>query len=298
MTALRERLLIRRLQQRDERAFVGGGAPLPGQGVQPGLPHDRQPRGGRGRGAGGLRHRLQVHRQLPRRRPSSRRGSTGSPPTTARTASSTSARRAQRATAELDEAAERETPGRSRAWRRHVDGPDEVLEGLQMERIVQAGIARLDEEHRLLIVLRDVEELSYEEICAITGLPEGTVKSRLHRARMALKELHGANRSWANYTSGDPRREPRRRRAASSSAPTGTRSSPRRRERAARGAPRSVRGLPGGYAHLREGARRAMLRCLDRRGRAAASSWRPSSGGCTKRLARSGSSTCGGDRAY
>ena len=35
---------------------------------------------------------------------------------------------------------------------------------------------------------REVEHLSYEEIVAITGLPEGTVKSRLHRARLALKE--------------------------------------------------------------------------------------------------------------
>ena len=39
-----------------------------------------------------------------------------------------------------------------------------------------------------MVVLRDIEELSYEEICEITGLPEGTVKSRLHRARLALKE--------------------------------------------------------------------------------------------------------------
>ena len=39
------------------------------------------------------------------------------------------------------------------------------------------------------MVLRDVEELSYEEIMEITGLPEGTVKSRLHRARMALKAM-------------------------------------------------------------------------------------------------------------
>ena len=38
-------------------------------------------------------------------------------------------------------------------------------------------------------MLRDVEELSYEEIGAITGLPEGTVKSRIHRARAQLKEM-------------------------------------------------------------------------------------------------------------
>ena len=71
----------------------------------------------------------------------------------------------------------------------HIDGPDKILEGLQLERIVQQAIAELDEEHRLLIVLRDLEELSYQEIAAITGLNEGTVKSRLHRARMAIKEF-------------------------------------------------------------------------------------------------------------
>lgn len=66
--------------------------------------------------------------------------------------------------------------------------PDKQLEGVELEQIMQQCIAALDEEHRLLIVLRDVEELSYEEICAITGLPNGTVKSRLHRARMALRK--------------------------------------------------------------------------------------------------------------
>lgn len=66
--------------------------------------------------------------------------------------------------------------------------PDMQLEGVELEQIMQRCIASLDEEHRLLIVLRDVEELSYEEICVITGLPTGTVKSRLHRARMALRK--------------------------------------------------------------------------------------------------------------
>ena len=98
-------------------------------------------------------------------------------------------RRAHKTTGELDEAAERELAGaQPSAMKPHVDGPDAVLEGLQLERLVQEAIAQLDEEHRELIVLRDVENLSYEEISAITGLPDGTVKSRLHRARMALKD--------------------------------------------------------------------------------------------------------------
>ena len=71
----------------------------------------------------------------------------------------------------------------------HFAAPDVMLEAAETERIMQAAIAQLDEEQRLLVVLRDVEELSYDEIVEITRLPEGTVKSRLHRARMALKEV-------------------------------------------------------------------------------------------------------------
>ena len=63
-----------------------------------------------------------------------------------------------------------------------------MLEGAQLEQIVQRAIGKLEEEHRLLLLLRDIEEMSYEEIMQVTGLPEGTVKSRLHRARQALKE--------------------------------------------------------------------------------------------------------------
>jgi RNA polymerase sigma-70 factor (ECF subfamily) len=70
----------------------------------------------------------------------------------------------------------------------HIDAPDARLEAAELETLMQQAIATLDEEHRLLVVLRDIEELSYEEIVEITGLPEGTVKSRLHRARVALKE--------------------------------------------------------------------------------------------------------------
>jgi RNA polymerase sigma-70 factor (ECF subfamily) len=70
----------------------------------------------------------------------------------------------------------------------HIDAPDVLLEAAEMERLMQAAIATLDEEHRLLIVLRDVEDLSYEEIGEVTGLADGTVKSRLHRARLGIKD--------------------------------------------------------------------------------------------------------------
>ena len=48
---------------------------------------------------------------------------------------------------------------------------------------MQQAILELEPTFRECLVLRDVEDLSYEEIGAITGLPEGTVKSRIHRAR-------------------------------------------------------------------------------------------------------------------
>src|SRR5438094_77089 len=98
-------------------------------------------------------------------------------------------RRSYKSTGELDEAAERAMmDAQPSALTTHVDGPESVLAGRQMEALLEQGIAQLDEEHRMLLLLRDVEELSYQEIAGITNLPEGTVKSRIHRARMGLKE--------------------------------------------------------------------------------------------------------------
>lgn len=71
----------------------------------------------------------------------------------------------------------------------HVERPDEMMAGRQVERIVQQAILALEPGFRECLVLRDVEDLSYEEIGVITGLPPGTVKSRIHRARAQLKEL-------------------------------------------------------------------------------------------------------------
>jgi len=66
--------------------------------------------------------------------------------------------------------------------------PDRALEGAQLEKLLQDAIANLDDDHRVVVVLRDVEDLSIEEICEITNLPDGTVKSRLHRARLVLRK--------------------------------------------------------------------------------------------------------------
>lgn len=95
------------------------------------------------------------------------------------------ARRHDRDRDELDETSH-ETNGAA-GVPRHAQ-PDRALEGAQLEVLLQEAIAHLDDDQRVVVVLRDVEDLSIEEICEITGLPDGTVKSRLHRARLVLRK--------------------------------------------------------------------------------------------------------------
>jgi len=68
--------------------------------------------------------------------------------------------------------------------------PEEPIEIRFDERLIQDAIDKLPEHFRVVIILRDIQELSYEEISNIIGLPLGTVKSRINRARLRLqKEL-------------------------------------------------------------------------------------------------------------
>jgi RNA polymerase sigma-70 factor, ECF subfamily len=61
------------------------------------------------------------------------------------------------------------------------------MERSEMESALREAIAGLPEERRIVVVLRDLEGLSYEEISRALGLELGTVRSRLHRARLDLK---------------------------------------------------------------------------------------------------------------
>ncbi|MBA3818280.1 MAG: sigma-70 family RNA polymerase sigma factor [Deltaproteobacteria bacterium] len=97
------------------------------------------------------------------------------------------ARRHDRDRDELDENSQQANGAIAGAPPR-TPAPDRALEGAQLEVLLQDAIANLDDDHRIVVVLRDVEDLSIEEICEITGLPDGTVKSRLHRARLALRK--------------------------------------------------------------------------------------------------------------
>ena len=57
------------------------------------------------------------------------------------------------------------------------------------DKLIQKALNSIKEEYRKLVVLRDVEDFSYEEICEMTGLPMGTVKSRINRGREKLQKL-------------------------------------------------------------------------------------------------------------
>jgi RNA polymerase sigma-70 factor (ECF subfamily) len=75
-----------------------------------------------------------------------------------------------------------------RAVREASDQPDVAVERDEVRRIVWQAIQELDDEHRSVVVLRDMEGLDYAEMAEVLGVPAGTIKSRLHRARMAIRE--------------------------------------------------------------------------------------------------------------
>jgi RNA polymerase sigma-70 factor (ECF subfamily) len=72
----------------------------------------------------------------------------------------------------------------------HADSAAEAVD-------IQRALARVPEEFRVVLVLHDVQDLAYEEIGGILGIPVGTVKSRLHRGRVALGRLLAGERSGA-----------------------------------------------------------------------------------------------------
>jgi len=71
------------------------------------------------------------------------------------------------------------------------EAPDHRLTQAERHEQVSAALSSLDEEHRTVLVLRDLESFDYQEISEILEIPLGTVKSKLHRARLALKERLG-----------------------------------------------------------------------------------------------------------
>lgn len=67
-------------------------------------------------------------------------------------------------------------------------GPEGRTLGAELKEALLTALSRISPEHREILLLREVEGLEYEEVGALLGIPEGTVKSRLARARRAVRE--------------------------------------------------------------------------------------------------------------
>ncbi len=81
---------------------------------------------------------------------------------------------------------DRETTGQEPVDRRA--GPSEQAEQEERCRQVREAIATLSDEHRAVVILREIDGCCYETIAEILELPVGTVRSRLHRARLQLRD--------------------------------------------------------------------------------------------------------------
>jgi RNA polymerase sigma-70 factor (ECF subfamily) len=96
-----------------------------------------------------------------------------------------SRRRRVRRAESLDELLEKGMPPPVEATPHPVEG----LEQAELRRQVWSALTRLPDLQREILVLREYEDLSYGEISEVLGVPTGTVMSRLHRARKALRDL-------------------------------------------------------------------------------------------------------------
>lgn len=88
-----------------------------------------------------------------------------------------------------------------------VDGapsPQARAEGAELREAVAAGLGQLSEDHRQALVLREIQELSYEEIASALEVDLGTVKSRISRARGALRKILLKNGNLSGYLPSKP----------------------------------------------------------------------------------------------
>lgn len=67
--------------------------------------------------------------------------------------------------------------------------PDELADAGIKDKLIQDALMKISDTYREVVILRDIEQLAYEEIAEVTGLSVGTVKSRINRGRAQLQEL-------------------------------------------------------------------------------------------------------------
>lgn len=67
--------------------------------------------------------------------------------------------------------------------------PGHAAELAEQERKVHEALSKISGEHREVLVMKDMEEMKYEEMAEILGVPVGTIRSRLHRARLKLRQI-------------------------------------------------------------------------------------------------------------
>ncbi|MBB6052462.1 sigma-70 family RNA polymerase sigma factor [Armatimonas rosea] len=96
-----------------------------------------------------------------------------------------------RPTTSLDESMELDENTVTRQFEDASPGPEALMEGEERRMILEKAIHTLPEAQRVMIVMYHNQGLAYEEIADLTQLPIGTVKSRLNRARLALRDRLG-----------------------------------------------------------------------------------------------------------
>ena len=67
--------------------------------------------------------------------------------------------------------------------------PEDVMNDSELSDVISEAIAKIPEKYRTSFVLREINQLSYEEIAAVTGLKLGTVRSRINRARNSFRQI-------------------------------------------------------------------------------------------------------------
>ena len=76
---------------------------------------------------------------------------------------------------------------------------DELYEEKELKEKLQKSIAKLPDKQRMMIILRDIKGLSYEEISEVLEMKLGTVKSQINRARLKLKEILEDDGTFLDY---------------------------------------------------------------------------------------------------